>query len=302
MKLGIVLPQDLEDRFALRDFVQAIDELGFDHIVFPDHVIGANPATHRIDGPYTHESFFHELTTTMAWAAGITQRVELVAGVMILPQRQAALAAKQAVQIDLLSGGRMRLGIGVGWNPVEFEVLGMDFANRGPRIDEQIAVLRALWRESLVDFHGKWHTIRDAGIKPRPAARAIPIWLGGWSDPVVERLARAGDGWMLYTSIEQGRERLDALHAACERHGRDPSTIGVESWIFLNKSNVYRGASQRSDAHELRPPEEWAREAAAWKAAGATHLDCWTMYGRLDGAAQHVEQARRFKQVMDALP
>src|SRR5262245_59172982 len=124
MKLGIILPQDLEDRVALRDFVQAIEALGFDQLVFPDHVIGANPATHAINGPYTPEHFFHELTTTMAWAAGITQRIELVAGVMILPQRQAALAAKQAVQVDLLSGGRMRLGIGGGWNQVEFEVLG----------------------------------------------------------------------------------------------------------------------------------------------------------------------------------
>ena len=124
MKLGIVLPEEIQDRISLRDFAQAIDELGFDHVVFPDHVIGGNPATHQINGPYTHESFFHELTTTMAFVAATTERVELVSGVMILPQRQTALAAKQAAQIDVLSDGRLRLGIGVSWNQVEFDVLG----------------------------------------------------------------------------------------------------------------------------------------------------------------------------------
>lgn len=302
MKLGIVLPEDLTDRAALRDFVLAIEELGFDHLVFPDHVIGGNPASHEINGPYTHESFFHELTTTMAFVAAITERIELVSGVMVLPQRQTALAAKQCAQIDLLSNGRLRLGLGAGWNKVEYDVLGMEFGNRGKRLDEQIEVLRLMWGSHQVNFRGKWHSICDAGINPLPLQRPIPIWLGGWSDPVIKRLARSADGWLLYTSLEAAKEPLDKLRGVCESVGRDPREIGIESWIILNKSDVMRGAKQKPGAHELRSHEEWAREGAAWKAAGATHMDCWTMYGGLTTPDQHTELARQFKDVMDALP
>jgi probable F420-dependent oxidoreductase len=302
VKLGIVLPQELRDRVALRDFVQGIDELGFDHLVFPDHVIGGNPATHPINGPYTHESFFHELSVTMGFAAALTERIELVAGVMILPQRQAALAAKQMAEVDVLSGGRVRLGVGVGWNQVEFDVLGMEFNNRGRRIEEQIEVLRAMWRNPLVDFDGRWHHIVDAGINPLPLRRTIPIWFGGWSDPAVKRLARMGDGWLLYAPLEEvGRERLDALDKACEVAGRNRREIGIESWIFLNHSDVMAGANQKPGADQLRTPEEWAREGAAWKAAGATHMDCWTMYGGLTRPEQHLRLAKQFKEVMDVL-
>lgn len=301
MKLGIVIPHDLEDAVALRDFVQAIEDLGFDHLGFSDHVIGANPATHQLNGPYTHKSFFHEPIAAMAYVAALTRRIELVAGVVILPQRQTALLAKQATEIDLLSGGRLRLGVGVGWNQVEYEVLGMDFHNRGKRVDEQIEVLRRLWRDELVRFDGKWHHIDDAGINPRPIRGSIPIWMGGWSDAMIRRIARLGDGWLLYAPLDEGRERVEKLHAECAKIGRNPAEIGLQPWIFLNKSDVMAGANQRPDAHELRSPEEWAQEALAWKALGATHMDCWTMYGGLRGADQHVALARRFKEVMDGI-
>lgn len=301
MKLGIVLPCELQDRIALHDFVQAIEGLGFDHIVFPDHVIGGNPATHRINGPYTYESFFHEITVTMGFVAAVTERIVLTSGVMILPQRQTALVAKQSAEIDVLSGGRTRLGIGVGWNQVEFDVLGMEFGDRGRRIDEQIEVLRLMWCNELVNFEGRWHRIVDAGINPLPLQRPIPIWMGGWSDPMIRRLARAGDGWLLYAPPEIAGERLEQLGRGCEAIGRDPREIAIESWIFLNRSDVMAGANQKPGAHEIRTPEEWAREAAAWKALGATHLDCWTMYSNLTRPEQHIALARQFKEVMDGL-
>jgi len=302
MKLGIVLPYELEDPDSVREFCQGVEALGFDHIVFPDHVIGGNPATHQIHGPYTHESFFHELFVSMGFVAAVTRKIELVSGVLILPQRQAAMAAKQAAAVDVLSNGRVRLGIGVGWNQVEFEVLNMNFHDRGKRMDEQIDVMRHMWRDPLVHFKGANHTINDAGINPRPVRGSIPIWMGGWSDPAIKRIARMGDGWLLYAPLEDvGRPCLDKLHKYCAEIGRDPKEIGIQSWIFLNKSDVMKGANQNPDAHEIRPREVWAQEARAWKAAGATHMDCWTMYGKLTSAAQHVELARQFKEVMDAL-
>jgi alkanesulfonate monooxygenase SsuD/methylene tetrahydromethanopterin reductase-like flavin-dependent oxidoreductase (luciferase family) len=169
-------------------------------------------------------------------------------------------------------------------------------------MEEQLEVLRSMWRSPLINFDGQWHRIVDAGINPLPIQRPIPIWFGGWSDPVVKRLARMGDGWLLYAPLEQvGRERLDALDKACAAAGRDRSGIGIESWIILNKSDVMAGANQKPGAHQVRTPEEWAREGAAWKAAGATHVDCWTMYGRLTRPEQHLRLAKQFKEVMDAL-
>ena len=302
MKLGIVLPYELRHPAEVRDFVQAVEALGYHHIVFPDHVIGGNPASHRINGPYTHESFFHEVFVSMAFVAGLTSRIELVSGVLILGQRQAALAAKQVAAIDVLSEGRVRCGIGAGWNQVEYDVLGMDFHNRGKRMDEQIQVMRQLWSSALVNFQGTWHTIVDAGINPRPVQRAIPIWFGGWSEPMIRRIVRTGDGWLLYCPLEHGGQAaLDRMHEICSEAARDPAEIGIEAWIFVNHSDVMRGARQLPGAEAIRPREEWAREARAWKAAGCTHMDCWTMYGGLTHVDQHVELARQFKDVVDAV-
>lgn len=302
LKLGIVLPQDLTDPIELRDFVQAIDELGFDRIGFPDHVIGANPRSHVVNGPYTHESYFHELIATMGFVAAVTRNVRLLSDVAILPQRQAGLFAKQMAAIDVLSNGRAIAGIGGGWNQVEFEVLGMDFADRGRRLDEQIDVLRQLWCNELVDFEGEFHTIVDAGICPLPVQKPIPIWFGGWSDVMIRRIARSGDGWLLYLPLEAGAgERIDKLRESCAAVGRDPAEIAVTSWIFCNRSDVMAGANQAPDAHEIRSPDEWVREALAWQALGVSHIDCWTMYGGFTKADQHIALAQQFKDVMDSI-
>lgn len=298
MKLGIVLPQDIVDPVALRDFVQAIDEMGFDRIGFPDHVIGANPASHVINGPYTHESFFHELIATMGFVAAVTRNVRLMSDVAILPQRQAGLFAKQMAALDVLSGGRVIAGIGGGWNQVEFDVLGMDFANRGKRLDEQVAVLRALWCNDLVDFDGQFHRIVDAGINPLPVQRPIPIWFGGWSDVMIRRIARSGDGWVLYNLLEHGAaERVEKLRQTCAEVGRNPDEIAIVSWIFLNRSDVMAGADQAADAARPRSPEEWIAEARQWQGLGVSHIDCWTMYGDYT-VDQHIALAREFRDAM----
>ena len=191
MKLGAVFPQTESgtDPIAIRDYAQAVEGMGYNHILAYDHVLGASTAT-RPDwtGPYTSETLFHEPLVLYGYLAGLTKTLELVTGILILPQRQTALVAKQAAEVDLLSGGRLRLGIGVGWNEVEYQGLNENFRDRGARSEEQIAVLRALWAEPVVDFRGRWHTIDQAGIKPLPPRRSIPVWIGGYSEATLERV------------------------------------------------------------------------------------------------------------------
>ena len=185
MEIGVIFPQtEIEpDPVAVRDFAQAAEQLGFAHIFIADHVLGADPRHHDHPslGAYSHESVVHETMTLMGYLAAVTQRVGLATGILILPQRQTVLVAKQAAEVDVLSGGRLRLGIGVGWNQVEFQALGEDFHNRGRRSAEQIEVMRALWTEEVVDFHGRWHNVTHAGLNPLPVQRPIPVWLGGGS-------------------------------------------------------------------------------------------------------------------------
>ena len=182
MQIGAIFPQTEigPDPAAIRDYVQAVEGMEFDYLFIADHVLGADPAHHEhVRGSYyTHHSVIHESLTTLAFIAAITTRIRLITGILILPQRQTALVAKQAAEIDVLSGGRLTLGIGVGWNHVEFEALGEDFTNRGIRSEEQIDLMRALWTQDVVDFEGRWHTVRSAGIKPLPMQRPIPVWFG----------------------------------------------------------------------------------------------------------------------------
>ena len=198
MKLGVVFPQTESgvDPIAIRDYAQAVEGMGYDHLVTYDHVLGASTTT-RPDwtGPYTSETLFHEPFVLFGYLAGLTKVIELVTGILILPQRQTALVAKQAAEVDLLSGGRLRLGIGVGWNDVEYEGLNLDFGDRGVRSEEQIVVLRALWAEPSITFKGRWHTIDNAGINPLPPRRAIPVWIGGYSEATLRRVGSIGDGW-----------------------------------------------------------------------------------------------------------
>ena len=207
MELGVTVPivEFGDDLGGVREFVQAAEELGYTHIRILDHVLGADPQYHpevpRF--PYTHQSYIHEPFTLMAFLSGITTTIKLVTGILILPQRQTALVAKQAAEVDVLSGGRLRLGIGIGWNPVEYEALGQNFHTRGRRCEEQIAVLRKLWTQELVNFEGRDHKISHAGIRPLPIQRPIPIWLGAGSsanpiptERVLKRIGNMADGFL----------------------------------------------------------------------------------------------------------
>ena len=217
MQVGVVLPQTemSSDPAAIRDYAQAAEQLGYDHIKSLDHVLGANAGSRPgWQGPYDHTDLIHEPFILFGYLAAITHSIELVTAIIILPQRQTALVAKQTAAIDVLSGGRMRLGIGTGWNDVEYEALGEDFHNRGRRSEEQIEVLRALWTQELVTYRGRWHNITDAGINPLPVQRPIPIWIGGGVDAVLQRIGRIGDGWFPQVRPdESGRAALARLHA-----------------------------------------------------------------------------------------
>ena len=214
MHYGVVFPQ-IEigaDPVGCRDFAQAAEGLGFDGLMTYDHVLGADTSV-RPDwsGWYQMEDLFHEPFVLFGHLAAVTERIRFVTGILILPQRQTALVAKQAAEVDVLSGGRMTLGIGVGWNDVEFEALGENFRDRGRRCEEQIALMRRLWTEESVDFEGKWHRVSAAGINPLPVQRPIPVWIGGAADPVLRRAARIGEGWLPMGKPEDNAAALESL-------------------------------------------------------------------------------------------
>ena len=290
MKLGVVFPQTEigADPAACRDFAQAVEELGYAHLLAFDHVLGADPAAHTLTGPYTHKSMFHEPMVLFGWLAALTERIEFVTGILILPQRQTALVAKQAAEVDILSGGRLRLGIGVGWNQVEYQALNEDFTNRGRRSEEQIALLRRLWTEDLVTFEGRWHGFRDAGINPLPVQRPIPIWIGGHVEATIERIGRIGDGWFpLVTPSDKTAARIERLRDYARAAGRDPAEIGIESWLRYAK----RG--------EAVGPESWQADIDFWRSVDASHLTVNTMDAGLRGADAHIEAMRRVKEAVD---
>jgi probable F420-dependent oxidoreductase len=275
MRVGVTYPQTElgGDPGAIRAYGQHVEELGYSHILAYDHVVGADPTVHTgWDRAYDVHTTFSEPLVMFGYLAAVTQTVELVTGVIILPQRQTVLVAKQAAEVDLLSGGRLRLGVGVGWNAVEFEALGQDFANRGKRTDEQIAVLRRLWCEQSVTFDGEYHRITGAGIAPLPVQRPIPIWIGAASAPGYRRAGRTADGW--FPLIEPGPKLVDAravVAQAAHDAGRDPAVIGMEGRI------VYTG-----DLDAV------VHEASAWKNAGATHVSISTMDAGLATVDDHL--------------
>jgi probable F420-dependent oxidoreductase len=281
MEIGVVFPQTEigDDPLAIRDFVQAVEELGFRHLSIYDHVLGADPdRPGGWSGPYDVETPFHEPFVTLGYVAGLTSRIELVTAVIILPQRQAALVAKQAAEVDLLSAGRLRLGVGTGWNEVEYEALGQGFHDRGARQEEQIELMRQLWAHDSISFEGKWHRVTRAGIKPRPT-RPIPIWFGGRADVLLRRAARTGDGWFpMIAPNDAAKAMIDRLLSHLEAEGRDPACFGIQAQAQI------RGGD----------PDRWARYAEAWRALGATHLAIATMNPGLSTPDDHVEAARRF--------
>lgn len=286
MHVGAVFPQTEigADPAAVKDYAQAVEALGYDHILAFDHVVGANAASRPgWTGAYQHTDQFFEPFVLYGYLAGVTERVELVTGIVILPQRQTTLVAKQAAVIDVLSGGRLRLGIGIGWNQVEYEALGEDFRNRGRRSEEQIEVLRALWTNELVTFEGRWHTITDAGINPLPVQRPIPVWLGGRHDRVLQRVARVGDGWLpLFRPDDEGRARIEKMKSLARDAGRDPANIGIESWVAIGN----------------RSPDEWVADVKAWQDLGATHISVNTMRAGLSSPQAHIDAIRRFREAV----
>ncbi len=282
MRIGVTFPQTElgGDRGAVKAYGQRVEELGYTHILIYDHVLGADPDVHQgWQGPYDVHTTFHEPFVLFGFLAGLTD-LELVTGVIILPQRQTALVAKQAAEVDLLTGGRFRLGIGLGWNAVEYEALGENFRNRGRRSEEQVEVLRRLWTEPTVTFDGTHHTITGAGLAPLPVQRPIPVWFGAATERALERAGRLADGWFPMMDVGSGLEwARERVHDAATAAGRDPATIGMEGRV------TWTGDPDRALA-----------EIAAWRAAGASHVSINTMGAGLDGVEEHLAVLERLAQ------
>jgi probable F420-dependent oxidoreductase len=287
MRFGVIFPQYEigADPGACRAFAQAAEALGYSHILTYDHVLGANPTSRPGWKGYTINEMFHEVFVLFGYLAAHTTTIELAAGVIILPQRQTALVAKQAAEVDVLSGGRLRLGVGLGWNAVEYEALNENFHTRGARIAEQIAVMRALWTEECVTFRGKQHTLIEVGIRPMPVQRPIPVWMGGSVDAAWRRAGRHADGW-----IHGGRQMTgDTLTDALRRlrryaadAGRDPATFGVDAQYRM----------------EDKTPDQWRADIDEWRACDATHFSVGTMGVGRKGADDHIDAIRRFREVL----
>jgi len=298
MRIGAVFPQ-IEigtDPGAVRDYAQTMEDLGFDHILAFEHVVGGNAETHDLQGPYKHTDMFHEPFVMYGYMAAITKRIELVTGILILPQRQTVLVAKQAATLDLLCGWRFRMGIGVGWNDVEYEALGENFKNRGIRSEEQIDLMRKLWTEDLVTFDGRWHKVTDAGINPLPVQRPIPIWLGGHADATLRRCALMGDGWIpLFPPDDDGAARMEQFRGWVREAGREPSSVGIESWINVGDYDDGFGAPKYDTEQSWR---DWAE---GWKALGATHLTINTMLAGFTTLQQHIDKLAEVKAVIGSI-
>ena len=291
MQLGASLPvADIGTGAAVvRDYAQTVEGLGFDYLQAPDHVLGANPAT--VTGAVrvgTTENAYHDPFVLFGFVAGCTHRIGFAPGVLILAQRQAVLVAKQAASLHELSGGRLRLGVGVGWNEIEFVGLNETFSNRGRRSEEQVRVMQALWSQPHVNFKGQYHTLNDAGINPRPPGGRVPVWFGGHAEATFRRTAKYGDGFMplAYPANDSALAAFEKLRAMIREEGRDPSSVGIEVWVSPGIGNE----------------EDWCREVAFWKKAGVTHVTAHTTYvskhhKRIAGrsAADHISAITRFQ-------
>jgi probable F420-dependent oxidoreductase len=287
VQVGVTFPQSEigADPKAIRDYAQAAEDLGYDHLLAYDHVLGADPTNREGWRGYTHETMFHEPLTLFSYLAAVSRRLEFVTGVIVLPQRQTALVAKQAAEVDILSGGRLRLGVGIGWNAVEYEALGQDFGTRGARIEEQIEVMRLLWTREVISYEGKYHRIDGAGINPLPVQRPIPVWMGARADVGLRRTARVAEGWFpLGPPDERMREALKRLRSYVEEVGRDPESVGIEARLDMGRVTQ----------------EEWIPQTEAWRSLGATHISVNTMNAGLRSPQDHIEAIRRYKEALGA--
>ncbi len=282
MNIGVVYPQTElgSDPAAIRDYAQTAEGLGFTHILAYDHVLGANPdRPGGWNGPYTFETVFQEPFLLFSYLAGLTRKLRFVTGILILPQRQTALVAKQAATLDVLSGGRLRMGVGIGWNEVEYTALGEDFHNRGRRIEEQVKLLRQLWTQPLVNYSGEWHNIPDAGINPLPVQKPIPIWFGGLAQAVLRRAAQLGDGWMPnYRNPADARPSIEQLRLYLREAGRDPTNFGIEARLPYGDGK----------------PNTWSQLIAEWQAAGVNYFSINTMGQGFNTPAAHIDAVKAF--------
>ncbi len=283
MRIGVTFPQ-IEfgnDPGAVRHYAQTVEGLGYRHFLAYDHVLSADVTNRPGWTGYTLDDPFHEVFVLLGFVAGVTTTLELVTGVLILPQRQTALVAKQAAEVDVLSGGRLRLGVGVGWNAVEYDGLGKPFGDRGVRSEEQIALLRALWTAPSITFEGRWERVVEAGVAPLPVQRPIPVWIGGYAEATLSRVGRLGDGWFPWRQPDETmRAAVARLRGYASEAGRDPDLIGLEPQL-----NVGRGS-----------PDEWRGFLDGWRALGATHLCLTTMGNGFATPADHLGALERAAQ------
>jgi len=284
MQIGVTFPQNEigADPAAVREYALTVESLGYRHLAIYDHVLGADPSHRPGWAGYTDKSMFHEPFVLFGYLAALTQ-LELVTAVIILPQRQAALVAKQATEIDILSGGKFRLGVGVGWNPVEYEALGMDFHTRGRALEEQIEVMRLLWSQEVVSYQGRFHTIVEAGLNPLPVQRNIPVWMGGTSEQALKRIARIGDGWFpMGLPDEATHATLEQLRAWTVEAGRDPGAVGIEARVSAGSGDL----------------DAWVRQTEDWQALGATHISLNTMNAGYTSLDQHLDALRKYAEAV----
>lgn len=276
LRIGIVYPQtELRgDPGAIAVFARAVEDLGFDHLLAYDHVLGAvhdgrNP---ELAGTYSERDAFHDPFVMFGYLAGITERIGFATGVMVLPQRQTALVARQATDVSLLSGGRLRLGVGVGWNHVEFEALGHDFRTRGARQEEQIRLLRELFTQPVVDFTGRFDRVDRASLLPKPL-HPIPIWLGGAGEKAYDRAARVADGFIHFGGgAHRAAAAAEDLRQRVAARGREPVGFGAD----------YVAPATRDVAAQVA-------EIEAWRAAKGTHISLVTMGVGLESVGNHVD-------------
>jgi probable F420-dependent oxidoreductase len=287
MKVGVIYPQYEygNDPAAMRDYAQLAESLKFTHIEAYDHVLGANPdRPGGWKGRYTYQTPFQEVFVLFGYLSALTERIGFMSGILILPQRQTSVVAKQAATLDVLSKGRMRLGVGLGWNEVEFISLGQDFHTRGRRIEEQVNLLRRLWTEPLVEFAGRWDRVDDAGLNPMPVQQPIPIFFGARAEPAVRRAARIGDGWIMnFRKPEEALPALDVLDRALADAGRSRTEFVVEARLPYNEGD----------------PAEWEGLIREWQAAGVNDFVLNTMESGLKGPAEHQAAIRKFAEAVD---
>lgn len=283
--IGVVYPQTEfgSDPIAIRDYAQTAEQLGYSHILAYDHVLGANPdRPGGYRGVYDYQDAFLEPFTLFSYLAGFTERIGFTTGIIILPQRQTALVAKQAATLDILSRGRLRLGVGLGWNKIEYTALNENFHNRGKRIEEQVELLRLLWTDPLVTYNGRWHSIPDAGLNPLPIQQPIPIWFGGHAEPVLRRVARIGDGWMpTYRTAAEAKNALLKLDQFLHEAGRERAEIGIEARLTYGEGD----------------PDIWPSQLDDWRALGVTHFSLNTMRSGLNTPEEHIRAIQKFAQI-----